>query len=49
MATETRLVKGDELVEVDTAKLRVGDVVLVKVGEKVPADGTVIEGECPCG
>ena len=41
---KARLVKGDELVEVDTAKLRVGDVVLVKVGEKVPADGTVIEG-----
>lgn len=41
---KARLVKGDELVEVDTAKLRVGDVVLVKVGEKVPADGIVIEG-----
>ena len=31
--------------EVPTSQLKVGDVVLVKPGARVPADGTVTEGE----
>src|SRR4030042_5707923 len=39
------LVKDGQVTEVQTSDLRVGDVVLVRPGEKVPIDGTVIEGE----
>lgn len=39
------LVKNSEVVEVATEELKVGDIVLVKPGEKVPVDGLVVEGE----
>jgi Cu2+-exporting ATPase len=39
------LVRDAEVVEVATEGLNVGDIVLVKPGEKVPIDGVVIEGE----
>lgn len=39
------LVKGKDIIEVSTAQLKVGDLILVKPGEKVPIDGIVIEGE----
>lgn len=39
------LVKDGQVTEVQTSDLRVGDVVLVRPGEKVPIDGIVIEGE----
>jgi len=45
MPTTAHLVKGGELVDVLVSQLRVGDVVLVRPGEKIPSDGTVIEGE----
>ena len=35
---------GSSLV-VETSSLKIGDKVLVKVGEKVPVDGTLVEGE----
>ncbi|HEX6212476.1 MAG TPA: heavy metal translocating P-type ATPase [Methylomirabilota bacterium] len=37
-------VEGDELREVPVADLRTGDLVLVRPGQAVPADGTVREG-----
>ncbi|WP_208378769.1 heavy metal translocating P-type ATPase [Cumulibacter soli] len=37
-------VDGDEVVTVDPAELRVGDIVIVRPGGSVPADGTVIDG-----
>lgn len=39
------LVRDGQIAEVATAELKIGDVVLVKPGEKVPIDGVVVEGE----
>ncbi|GGG16037.1 heavy metal translocating P-type ATPase [Paenibacillus aceti] len=38
------LIRGSEEVIVPIASLQVGDVVLVRPGEKIPSDGTVLEG-----
>ncbi len=39
------LVKNGEAEKVSPDEVKIGDVILVKPGEKVPLDGTVIEGE----
>lgn len=36
--------KGDELIKVDPEEVQIGDIIVIKAGEKVPLDGTVIEG-----
>jgi len=36
--------KGDELVKVDPDEVLIGDIIVIKAGEKVPLDGKVIEG-----
>ncbi|USI93103.1 cadmium-translocating P-type ATPase (plasmid) [Rhodococcus pyridinivorans] len=41
---EAERVEGDGLVKVAPADLRVGDVVVVRPGGSVPADGTVVDG-----
>lgn len=38
------LVEGDTPREVDAASLRIGQVVLVRPGDRIPADGTIAEG-----
>src|SRR4030067_3854689 len=43
--TTANLLKDDKIVEVATAELKVGDILLVKPGEKIPIDGVVIKGE----
>jgi Cu2+-exporting ATPase len=39
------LIRDSEVVEIPTSKLKTGDTILVKPGEKVPIDGVVIDGE----
>jgi Cu2+-exporting ATPase len=42
---EADLVEGDTTRSVPAAQLRVGDVVLVRPGARVPADGAIVDGE----
>lgn len=39
------LVQGGKIIQVDPEEVEVGDVIVVKPGEKVPLDGIVTEGE----
>ncbi len=42
---ETELVSGDNTKKVPVAQLKVGDIVLVRPGAQIPADGEVVKGE----
>ncbi|KAL2914130.1 plasma membrane calcium [Polyrhizophydium stewartii] len=42
--SETKVVRDAETVQVPTASLLVGDIVLIQTGDVVPADGVLIEG-----
>lgn len=44
MPSVAHLRQNGEIVDVGVEQLRIGDKVLVKPGEKVPVDGTVVEG-----
>jgi P-type Cu2+ transporter len=45
MPDDAHLVHADHIMEVKTQMLKENDVILIKPGEKVPADGVIIEGE----
>jgi len=45
MPTKAHIVRDGDVLDVSVSELTVGDVVLIRPGEKVPSDGTVIEGE----
>ncbi|WP_457641130.1 copper-translocating P-type ATPase [Persephonella sp.] len=45
MPTTAHLVKDSQVIEIPVSKLKKGDIVLIKPGEKIPSDGIVIEGE----
>jgi Cu2+-exporting ATPase len=45
MPDEAHLMKDDEVVDVSVEKLEAGDRVLIKPGEKIPADGKILEGK----
>jgi len=38
------LIKNNEVVDIKISELKQGDVVLVKAGEKIPADGIIVKG-----
>ncbi|MEN6626112.1 MAG: heavy metal translocating P-type ATPase [Candidatus Sumerlaeia bacterium] len=43
-ARRARIIRDGDEIEVDAAAVRTGDLMLVRPGEKIPADGVVIEG-----
>ena len=45
MPSDAHLVHGDHIMDVKTESLQENDVILIKPGEKVAADGVIIEGE----
>ncbi|MBR9690370.1 cadmium-translocating P-type ATPase [Candidatus Woesearchaeota archaeon] len=44
MPNTAHLIKGKDTVEIKISELKKGDIVLVKAGEKIPADGIVVKG-----
>ncbi|WP_148882239.1 heavy metal translocating P-type ATPase [Thermococcus aciditolerans] len=44
-AKKATVIRNGEEIEVPISEVRVGDVVIVKPGERIPVDGTVLEGE----
>ncbi|WP_183495693.1 copper-translocating P-type ATPase [Neolewinella aquimaris] len=44
MPAEANLVQGEQAVKVDVNTLQPGNIILIKPGEKVPADGHIIQG-----
>jgi len=45
MPAEAHKMNGEEIEEVKTATLKEGDIIMIKPGEKVAADGIITEGE----
>jgi P-type Cu2+ transporter len=45
MPSEAHLVHGDHIMEVRTESLKEADVILIKPGEKIAADGIIVEGQ----
>jgi Cu2+-exporting ATPase len=45
MPSDAHLVRGDQIIEVKTSTLKAQDIILVKPGEKVAADGMILNGE----
>ncbi|HEY5824142.1 MAG TPA: heavy metal translocating P-type ATPase, partial [Cyclobacteriaceae bacterium] len=45
MPADAHLVQGDHIMDVKTDSLKTGDVILVKPGEKIAADGEIVEGK----
>ena len=44
-AKKARVIVDGQEKEVDVSEIKIGDVILIKPGEKIPLDGKVIEGE----
>jgi Cu2+-exporting ATPase len=45
MPSDAHLVHGDHIMDVKTDMLKQGDVILVRPGEKVAADGSIVDGD----
>jgi len=44
MPAKAHMLHGSHVMDVDTGSLKAGDIIIIKPGEKVPADGVIIEG-----
>ena len=44
MPDNAHLIKGNKIVDIKISELKKGDIVLVKAGEKIPADGIIVKG-----
>jgi len=44
-AKKARVLRGKEEIEIDISEVKIGDVIIVKPGEKIPTDGIVVKGE----
>jgi Cu2+-exporting ATPase len=45
MPNEANLVHGDHIIKVKISELKQDDIILIKPGEKAPADGIIVDGE----
>jgi Cu2+-exporting ATPase len=45
MPTKAHLIKDGEITDIPIEKLKKGNIVIVKPGEKIPSDGEVVDGE----
>ena len=45
MPATAHMVHGDHVMDINTSELKAGDIILIKPGEKVAADGMIAEGE----
>ena len=43
-AKKANIIRNNEIVEIDINEVSKGDIVFIKPGEKIPVDGTIIEG-----
>ncbi len=48
MPATAHIVENGEVNDIPVADLEAGNLVLVRPGEKIPADGTVVEGAIVC-
>jgi len=44
MPDNAHLIKGNKIVEIKISELKKDDIVLIKAGEKIPADGIIVKG-----
>ncbi len=44
-AKKARILRDGEEIEIDISEVNIGDVMIVKPGEKIPTDGVVVKGE----
>ena len=42
---KARVLKGKEEIEIDISEVKIGDVLIIKPGGKIPTDGVVVKGE----
>ncbi len=44
-AKNARILRGKKEIEIPSSEIKIGDIIIIKPGEKIPTDGIVIKGE----